>query len=228
MVGGSGLSKFGLDGPTRVDGVVTPGATNTVRGDWSKLVSEALSLLFKSRADESGIPIDSAHSNDLVTLVQNEMKNFESYMVLFVDQMVGPIPAKRAGASSGNFDIASAWGRRIRLQLSVKRPAHDRDRVAQSWQTWAHELGHNLGFWDLYQQPSYDVHFDAPFDYLQTWSIMNSHWRASDVDAWHKNKNLWIPPGFVGEVDPPPAGSYRETRLHRASARISGDGLSRL
>ena len=206
VVGGSGLSKFGLDGPTRVDGVIHPGGTNTVRGDRSKIIGEALSLYLKSRADESGIPIDSAHSNNLVTLVQNELKNFESYMVLCVDQMVGVIPGKRAGAGSGNFDIAvpGANGYVFSYQLNGRLMI---GTGAQGWQTWTHELGHNLGFWDLYQQPNYDTHFNSTFDYLQTWSLMNSHWRASDVDAWHKNNIQWIPAGFIGKVDPPPAGA---------------------
>jgi hypothetical protein len=211
VVGGSGLTKFGLDGPTRVDGVIHPGGSNTVRGDSSKIIAEALSLYLKSRADDGGIPIDSAHSNNLVTLVQNELKNFESYMVLFVDQMVGVIPGKRAGASSGNFDIAvTGVGDYVfTYQLNGRLMV---GTGAQGWQTWAHELGHNLGFWDLYKQPNYDTHFDSTFDYLRIWSIMDNHRRASDVDAWHKNmetmsKPSWIPAGFVGQVDPPPAGA---------------------
>jgi len=208
VVGGTALSKFGLDGPKRVDGVIDPGGTNTVRGDRSKIVGEALSLYLKARADENGIPIDSAHSSNLVTLVTNELKNFESYMVLFADQMIaaGPLLGKRAGAGSGYFDIAvpGAGGYIFSYQLNGRLMI---GTGAQGWQTWAHELGHNLGFWDLYKQPNYDKHFDSTFDYLQTWSIMNSHWRASDVDAWHKNNIKWVPSGFIGQVDPPPAGA---------------------
>jgi hypothetical protein len=208
VFGGTALSKFGLDGPTRVDGVITPGGTNTVRGDRSKIVGEALSLYLKARADANGIPIHPAHSSNLVTLVQNELKNFESYMVLFVDQNIAaaPLPGKRAGAGSGYFDIAvpGPGGYVFSYQLNGRLMI---GTGAQGWQTWAHELGHNLGFWDLYQQPNYDKHFDSTFDYLQTWSIMNSHWRASDVDAWHKNNIKWIPSGFVGQVDPPASGA---------------------
>lgn len=207
VVGGTALAKFGLDGPVRVDGVIHAAATNTVRGNRANIISEALSLFLKARANESGIPIDAAHNNDLKALVENEMKNFESYMVLFVDQMVGaPVPWKRAGAGSGDFDISvpGAGGFTFSYQLNGRLMV---GLGQHEWQVWTHELGHNLGFWDLYRQPSYDSHFDATFDYLQTWSIMNSHWRANDVDAWHKNRANWIPAGFVRDVPAPAAGA---------------------
>jgi hypothetical protein len=206
VISGSGLSKFGLDGPMRVDGVITPGASSTVRGDRSKIISEALSLFVKLRADESGIPIDQAHQGNLDTLVQNELENFESYMVLFVDQMVGGTPGKRAGAGGGNFDISvpGTNGFVFTHQLNGRLMV---GTGAQPWQTWTHELGHNLGFWDLYRQPSYDTHFNSTFDYLQSWSVMHSHVPANDVDGWHKNKIDWIPAAFLGDVAPPAAGA---------------------
>lgn len=206
VVEGTGLAKFGLDGPARVDGVIHAGGSKTVRGDRTKIISEALSLFLKARADESGIPIDAVHAPDLITLVENEMKKFESYMVLFVDQMVGPIDWRRAGADSGNFDISvpGAGGFTFAYQLNGRLMI---GLGQHEWQVWTHELGHNLGFWDLYRQPSYDSHFHPNFDYLQTWSIMNSHSRANDVDAWHKNRATWIPPAFVKEVSPPAAGA---------------------
>jgi M6 family metalloprotease-like protein len=207
VVGGTNLAKFGLDGPVRIDGVTHAAASDTVRGDRSKIISEALSLFVKLRADESGIPIDDAHKDNLKTLVENEMKKFESYMVLFVDQMVGPAVAwKRAGAGSGDFDISvpGAGGYTFTYQLNGRLMV---GLGQHEWQVWTHELGHNLGFWDLYWKPSYDKHFDGTFDYLHTWSLMDSHWRANDVDGWHKNRATWIPPAFVADVAAPAAGA---------------------
>ncbi|MDH4087807.1 MAG: hypothetical protein OEV71_12595, partial [Nitrospira sp.] len=94
VVTGTGHAAMGLSGPQRVDGVVTQAGTNTVRGNRSAIVGEALSLYIAGRAATSGIAITSGNSALLDTLVSNELGGKDSYVVLFVDSMTG-IPGKR-------------------------------------------------------------------------------------------------------------------------------------
>jgi len=69
-----------------------------------------------------------------------------------------------------------------------------------SWQTWAHELGHTLGFTDLYAKSQYDL---GTKDYINDWGLMSSSGNAPHVIGWHKlRKGTWFPGGAVEDVDP--------------------------
>jgi hypothetical protein len=203
IVPGGGPAKLGLDGPSRVDGVIDAAGTSTVRGDWSKTIAEALSLYVKQRAADSGIPVDAAHQGNLDTLVANELSGFDSYLVLFVEQTTG-IPGRRAGASGGYFDLSvpGTGGYVYQKQLQARLMLGE---GAEPWQTWAHELGHNLGFWDLYWQPDYDTHYNPTFDELHAWSIMASSWIADHPESWHKHNIGWMT--TLAEVVAPPMGA---------------------
>lgn len=202
IVPGGGPSKLGLDGPLRVDGVIDAAGTSTVRGDWSKTIAEALSLYLKQRAADSGIPIDAAHQSNLDTIVANELSGFDSYLVIFVEQTTG-IPGRRAGASGGYFDLSvpGAGGYVYQKQLQARLMLGE---GGEGWQTWAHESGHNLGFWDLYWQPDYDTHYNPTFDELHAWSIMAASWIADHPESWHKNNIGWLP--NVAVINPPLSG----------------------
>lgn len=227
VVGGVNLPTLGLDGPFRTDGVITPGGTSTVRGDWSKIVSEALSLYVKRRAADLGIPVDAGHKANLDTLVANELSGFDSYLVLFIEQFVNPaIPGRRAGASGGMYDITvpGTGGFTYQKQLSARLMI---GTGFEPWQTWAHEMGHNLGFWDLYWQPDYDTHYNATFDDLRNWSLMSNSSVANHVESWHKHNIQWIP--SVAEVGAPGSGvtdtkSFTLTPLEFKFADYSGVG----
>lgn len=212
VLGGIGLAPIGLDGPARVDGVIREDGTITVRGDMANIVSEALSNLLAARAAELGIPIDLAHEDDLNALFHNEMGNFESYLVLFVEQGTG-IDSRRAGARPSNYfniRIPGAGGYVFTAQKQAGAMVGSGHRT---WQTWAHELGHVLGFVDLYHKKTYNQKFDATHDYLNAWSLMDDHPPASHVDAWHKRKIRWIPPAAIAEV-PPPVNGMPETHRY--------------
>ena len=203
VVPGGGPKKLGLDGPFRIDGVIDKRSDITVRGDWSKIVAEALSLYVKQRAADSGIPVDTAHQGALDNLVTNELTGFDSYLVLFIEQTTG-LPGRRAGASAGYYDLAvpGAGGYVYRKQLQARLMIGE---GGEPWQTWAHESGHNLGFWDLYWQPDYDTHYNPKFDELHTWSIMANSSVADHPESWHKHNIGWIP--SVSDVVAPPSGA---------------------
>jgi M6 family metalloprotease-like protein len=210
VVGGSGLAPLGLDGPRRVDGVIHFDGRLTVRGNAFSIVGEALSLHIARRAADAGIPISAARETDLNTLVSAELGHIESFLVLFVESMTGIPTDRRAGALSQgyyNLSIQGAGGYTYRRQVSAGLMIGD---GSDTWQTWAHELGHVLGFWDLYAQSFHDAHFDRKFDYVREWEIMDTHPAAAHVGGWHKLKRGWLT--SIAEVTAPAAGA---TDTHR-------------
>jgi M6 family metalloprotease-like protein len=209
VVGGSGLDKLGLDGPRRVDGVIHFDDRLTVRDDAQLTTAEALSLYIARRAQDAGIPVTAAREEDLKTLVQNELGHFESFLVLFVESMTG-IPGRRAaGDPLGYYNLAvpGAGGYTFRRQVSTGQML---GTGADGWQTWAHEIGHVLGFWDIYAESYHDSHFDRTFDYVKEWELMNNHRAGAHVGGWHKLKAKWVAP--VKGIDKPAAGA---TETHR-------------
>src|SRR5262249_2953014 len=145
VVSGIGLAKIGMDGPVRVDGVINKDASRTVRGEWRQIVADALSLYVKDRAAALGIPIDAGHAGDLDSLVSSNLGGYDSYLVLFMDEGT-MLPGRRAGASSGQFDlnVEGTGGFTFQKQLHARIMIGEGSEI---WQTWAHEMGHNLGFW---------------------------------------------------------------------------------
>jgi M6 family metalloprotease-like protein len=208
VVGGTGLSALGLDGPMRVDGVVSFDGRLTVRGDWQATVAQALSLHLARRAGEMGIAVTAANQSQLDDLVDADLCTFQSFLVLFIEQGTA-IPSRRAGASSlGYFDLSvpGMGGYTYQRQIAA---GYMIGTGAEGWETWAHELGHVLGLWDLYAHDTDDDHFDTTFDYVREWEVMDSHWAAAHAGAWHKLNRGWI---AVEDVDPPAAGA---TETHR-------------
>lgn len=211
VVGGNGHGAVGLDGPVRVDGVVTENGTNTVRGDRSKIVAEALSLHIAAEAAANGIAVTAANEAQLDTLVESELGNKDSYLVLFIDSMTG-IPGRRAGAGSGPYDLsvpgagAYVYEKQLNAALQI-------GTGAEGWQTWAHELGHNLGMWDIYSKNYHDAQYNRTFDYLRYWSMMHSHPGGNHADGWHKYKAEWLPPAEVVDIGKPPGGGTTTERM---------------
>jgi len=229
VVGGSGLSLFGLDGPERVDGVVTEARQRTVRGGASPLVAEALSLYIRERAMESGIDISQANETALNALVKNDelicdeplqvrddFSCVDSFQIIFVEQHLMtplPTPKRRAVAwASGYFDLAIEGNDGYVYEKQVKAgfmigPGNS------SFETWVHELGHNLSFLDIYKKPGYDSQFDSAFDYCREWAMMNTHSGGAHVGAWHKTQfgREWVDPGLIKDVDTPDGSPLIET-----------------
>ena len=81
----------------------------------------------------------------------------------------------------------------------------------EPWQTWAHELGHNLGFWDFYWQPDYDTHYNSD---VRRCSRAGASWRrartADHPESWHKHNIGWIT-SFSDVVAPPMGATETHT-----------------
>lgn len=209
VISGTNRAKFGLDGPTRIDGVVTESATNTVRGNRATTVGEALSLHIAAEAAASAIAISAANEGALDALVTTHLANIESYMVLFIDDHTG-IPNRRAGAGKGPFNIRIPGAGGYVYENQVNSTLQIGSSAA-GWATWAHELGHNLDMWDIYPKPGYDAAYSLDWDYLKVWSLMHDHTGENHPDGWHKYNRGWL--GTAQDILPPPAAGTETTRF---------------
>lgn len=205
VITGSGHGAMGLDGPIRIDGVVTENGSNTVRGSRSAMVGEALSLHIAAEAAANGIAINVGNEAQLNALVTSELGGADSYLVLFIDSMTG-IPGKRAGAGGGPYNIRIPGGGGYIYENQVDA-ALQIGTGAQPWETWAHELGHNLGMWDVYSKTWHDAGFDRTYDYLRIWSMMDNHRGENHADGWHKYKAGWLPAASVVNIGKPAAAA---------------------
>ncbi|MEO8586508.1 MAG: hypothetical protein ABI584_10135, partial [Acidobacteriota bacterium] len=131
------------------------------------------------------------------------LSGFDSYLILFIEQTTG-LFGRRATAGGGFYDlnVPGAGGYVYKKQLQARLTIGE---GGEPWQTWAHELGHNLGFWDLYWQADYDTHYNPAFDELRNWSIMANSSVADHPESWHKHNIGWI--GAVSDVGAPPSGA---------------------
>jgi M6 family metalloprotease-like protein len=222
VVAGTGLEALGLDGPVRVDGVIHTDKNDTVRGYRPGIVEEAVRLYALERAAEEGIDLTCGNDeDDLDAILDAELGDYDSFMVLFVEDLDGDgtsdIPSgKRASASASNtFQIRISDTTVACLSYVYEYDFSGGLMIGpgtSDWTTWAHELGHNLGFEDLYTQ-SWHLNLDPNFDEANDWDIMDRNSSASHASGWHKlRKEGWIPQDAIADVDPPPAG-VTETHL---------------
>ena len=71
-------------------------------------------------------------------------RGFDSYMVVFADDLVVMPSGKRGGASGGDFDIRvpGVGGFTYTNQINASLVL---GQGTTTWQTYAHEFGHDLG-----------------------------------------------------------------------------------
>jgi|GEM_PF-3907288 len=210
---GQNLQALGLDGPRRRDGVVLYDSRLTVRGSRTRIVEKALTRYMEARVEEEGIPLEGGNVPSLDLIFDEELRGFDSYLVLFVDQLVNIPPIKRAGASSsGYYNVTLEEGtffytRQLQAGFMIGPGYAD-------WEVWAHELGHNLSFWDIYYESTHNDQLDQSFDYQNNWSLMDRHVEAPHPDAWHKSFfSEWIPNSARRTVPFPNAAQTETSRF---------------
>ena len=84
-----------------------------------------------------------------------------------------------------------------------------------------HELGHALGYRDLYQQKDYR----QDLAYLGTWSIMDSHPQLAHHAAYHKWESGWIPQQRVVTIPPTDPGAQTDTEILLVPVEYWNDSL---
>jgi type II secretory pathway pseudopilin PulG len=167
--------------------------------DRSQLYQDAFSAAIQ-RIRDAGRPLDA-------------FKDYTVILVLPVEPAV-PNPADPAAVLSSEAWAVTALDRPFdfRGAEDVTTVADKVDQKVQAQSAWSlifmpggkpdtpmivHEIGHALGYSDLYFQNGYR----DELAYLGGWAMMDSHWDMPHHCGYHKLQSRWIPEGAGTEKD---------------------------
>ena len=111
-----------------------------------------------------------------------------------------PLPGAPAGQPADQFSLSGVW-----------------ITTSDTFEVYAHEIGHNLGLPDLYQEPGAPTAAGVELD---RWDIMADSTAARHPTAWSKayksrdaTGTTWMPPGDIEVMTPPPGTGTKTTRV---------------
>ncbi len=213
IVGDLDLDALGLDEIAETTGVVSFAARNTVRGNRRLITGQAIAAyvlneLGRPAAPPGNIPnlaITAANEAQIDAALANAVDTYAAFAVLFLDG-----GGKRAGASGGYIDVGienagflyqyQTFGD---IQLAFQ---------TTSAATFAHEIGHNIGFYDLYDNSggNYGPDLEYPLD----WDSMHRQSELPHTGGLHKEQRAtWVSrDGTTVASFPLPATPGVETR----------------
>ena len=174
------LDALGFAASVEDQGVIGFAARNTVSGDRRLLCGQALAawLIDDVRRNHPGVSFSAANESTIRTTAQNLFDQYRSIAVIIMDVPAG----KRAGASNGIINLGvdnSGYTFTFQTYANIQ--------ILYGYTTAeviSHEVGHNIGFWDLYDNGG--GNYDPRLKYLSLWDIMDNHLNLSHTGAWHK------------------------------------------
>lgn len=207
---------LGVPKVQEADGVIEEPAANTVKGDRNGIAGQAIAAmvlneLTRTHTDPGADPwpnmdIIAANDADIDKLVKDKVDPNRAIVVIFLDEPVN----QRAGAAGGYIDPAienGAYTWHYQLVANVQI-FYDSTVTA----TIAHELGHNIGFIDLYDNSTEVL---PEYEFPNDWDVMSAHWLLPHTGFWHKELiGKWLTnSGSVTDTFPEPVGPP-ETRRY--------------
>ncbi|HWW60370.1 MAG TPA: hypothetical protein VN181_03290, partial [Thermoanaerobaculia bacterium] len=209
------LDALGLAKSREADGVVSFPARRTVKGNWNLIAGQAVAALLLNELTRPhtgpgadvypNMPITAANEAAINALVASNIDPHRAILVCFLD----PPPNQREGAAGGyvNAGIDNA-GYLYRYQLFANMQIIY-STTADT--TIAHELGHNVGFADLYNNSN---DYLPAYRYAGNWDVMHAQGQFPHTDIWHKEIIAhWLTnAGANVGVFPEPAAMGAQTR----------------
>jgi len=209
------LDGLGLNASTEADGVITFSARNTVKGDRRLILGQAvaafmlneLTVAHATAPPTGAIPtlaITAGNKAAIDLAMAANVDPFNSIAVVFLDA-----PNKRAGATGGYLSVGIDNG-----GFLYEYQTHASGQVAFDFTTaptFTHETGHNIGFWDLYNNSSGS--YDPSLLYPNDWDVMHNQGQLPHTGLWHKELIAhWLSASgaAIGSVDVPPG--FGDTR----------------
>lgn len=202
------LHALGVAKAHEADGVVDAPSSDTIRGDWPGIAGQAVAALLINELSRPfagpgtdpfpNMAISAANEAAINALIASNIQNHRSIMVMFLDAP----PLARAGASGGFLHVGiDNGGYSYRYQL-LSNMHIIFDSTAP--ETIGHELGHSVGFFDLYNNSN---DYLPSYRYSNDWDVMSSQWFFPHTDYWHKEviANWLTAAGTAPDVFPDPA-----------------------
>jgi hypothetical protein len=212
-VGGPGaaasvLSQFGLSALGFATAVSVPGSTSTKNNQNTLRDSQQLADdVFTAALDRLG-------GSGAISFFQS----YHAILIAFVGAPPASLPAAQRWAAS-QPDVSGL--RMFKRYLTAKYEPAPSTTLQVNWigtildatpdnATMAHELGHVLGFDDIY----FATGFRDDLLYMGNWSMMDNHGAFSHFCGYHKRAAGWIPASRVIPVaKPSPVGPTSKEAL---------------
>ncbi|HEV7427417.1 MAG TPA: hypothetical protein VGQ46_13715 [Thermoanaerobaculia bacterium] len=208
------LDSLGLAKAREDDGVIDEPSRLTVKGNRNLIAGQAIAaMLINELSRPAGAGPDLYPNQDIIaanqaaidTLLHDNIDVQRSILVVFLDQP----PNQREAAAGGYVNIGIENGgytyqyqTRAFVQILYASTADS---------TIAHEVGHNLGFWDLYNN---STDYLPSYRFPNNWDVMNWQSLFPHTGLWHKHfvDNWLTPAGAVVDSFPEPPVSTTEIR----------------
>ncbi len=174
------LDEMGFDTSTEIVGTINQSARNTVKGNRSLLCGQALAawLLDEVNRNNPGLSFSATDEGAIKTIADNLFDEYRSIAVMIMDVPAG----KREGASGGYINLGVENGGYLFSHQTYASIQILYGYTSES--TIAHEVGHNIGFWDLYNNGG--GKYDTRLKYVNEWDIMDDQGNLPHTGAWHK------------------------------------------
>jgi hypothetical protein len=208
------LDALGVSRAWEDDGVIDAPSSLTVKGNWNLIAGQAVAAMLINELSRPAAPgpdpypnqaISAANQAAIDTLVHDNVDVQRSIIVVFLDQP----PNQREGAAGGYVNVGiENGGYTYQYQTIANIQILYANTVPT---TIAHEVGHNLGFWDLYNNSN---DYLPAYRFPNNWDVMNTQTFFPHTGLWHKHfvDNWLTPAGAVVDSFPEPPVSATETR----------------
>jgi hypothetical protein len=210
------LDELGLATAQVTDRVIDKPSSRTVRGDRRGIAGQAIAAmvlneLTRPHTDPGADPwpnmdITAANEAAIDALVQSKIDPNRTFIVVFLD----PPLNQRAGAGGGFIDAGiENGGYTYHYQLhGGVQIIYDTTDV----ETIAHEVGHNIGFADLYNN---STDYLAGYQYANNWDVMHAQGLFPHTAFWHKELVArWLTNGGAAHDSFPEPAAGASTRQY--------------
>ena len=197
-VSGTAVARLGLAVPPAGTAAATPGVNEVLQ--FNQAIIDALTSRVAGLTFADAKALLSGYAGVIVAFVGPNTL-LRARADLGADHYPVLLPGTPAGDDPEQFVLSALW-------ITTGHP----------FEVFTHEIGHNLGLPDLYQEPGQPIRAGVE---LGRWDIMADNSAARHTTSWSKafksrdpsTNTFWMDPGEIEVLTPPPASGTKTARV---------------